>query len=96
MSRTAHLASRFSRVFTAEYARRLNAQIASQAAVFKPTELVSAIARPLQHAVFEPDKGPEISPLRWRLGWSKSDHSWMETSVQVRALSSCSWFPVLS
>ncbi|TEB26417.1 hypothetical protein FA13DRAFT_1602148, partial [Coprinellus micaceus] len=63
--------SRFSRVFTAEYARRLNAQIASQAAVVKPTELVSAIARPLQHAVFEPDKGPEYLPAALAFGLVK-------------------------
>ena len=49
-------AARLARVFTPEYARRINAQIVhpNAARVVKPNELESALARPLQVSVYEP------------------------------------------
>ncbi|KAI0317896.1 hypothetical protein OF83DRAFT_1262575 [Amylostereum chailletii] len=52
---SAHVA-RLSRLFTPEYARRINCQVVypAQSAVVKPNELESALARPLHVAVYEP------------------------------------------
>ncbi|KAF9556902.1 hypothetical protein CPC08DRAFT_752235 [Agrocybe pediades] len=45
-------------LFTAEYAKRINAQIVhpAQSVIVKPNELESALARPLHLAYYEPDK----------------------------------------
>ncbi|KAJ3502813.1 hypothetical protein NMY22_g18458 [Coprinellus aureogranulatus] len=61
MPRTSQAVSRLSRVFTAEYAKRINAQITSpaQAVIVKPNELYSALTRPPHLAAYEPDRGPE-------------------------------------
>ncbi|KAF8202469.1 hypothetical protein BJ912DRAFT_944902 [Pholiota molesta] len=49
---------RLSRLFTAEYAKRINAQILhpAQSVLVKPNELESALARPLHLAHYEPEK----------------------------------------
>ena len=54
-------AARLARIFTPEYARRVNAQIVhpAQATVVKPNELESALARPLSVARYEPDRPAE-------------------------------------
>ena len=54
-------AARLARIFTPEYARRINAQIVhpAQATVVKPNELESALARPLNVARYEPDRPAE-------------------------------------
>ena len=54
-------AARLARIFTPEYARRVNAQIVhpAQATVVKPNELESALARPLNVARYEPDRPAE-------------------------------------
>ncbi|EJF61084.1 hypothetical protein DICSQDRAFT_61512 [Dichomitus squalens LYAD-421 SS1] len=54
-------AARLARIFTPEYARRVNAQIVhpAQATVVKPNELESALARPVNVARYEPDRPAE-------------------------------------
>ena len=51
-------AVRLSRLFTVEYARRINAQIVHpiQSVVVKPNELESALARPLNVSIYEPHR----------------------------------------
>lgn len=51
----AHVA-RLSRLFTPEYARRINSQLIhpGQTAVVKPNELVSALYRPVNASIYEP------------------------------------------
>ncbi|TFY61211.1 hypothetical protein EVG20_g7142 [Dentipellis fragilis] len=51
-------AARLARLFTPEYACRINAQIVhpAQSQVVKPNELESALARPLNVSVYEPDR----------------------------------------
>ncbi|KAI0357838.1 hypothetical protein OH77DRAFT_1421959 [Trametes cingulata] len=51
-------AARLARLFTPEYACRINAQIVHPARhqLVKPNELESALARPLNVAVYEPDR----------------------------------------
>jgi len=51
-------AARLVRLFTPEYARRINAQIVypANSVVVKPNELESALGRPLHVAVYEPDQ----------------------------------------
>jgi len=51
-------AARLARLFTPEYARRINAQIIHpvESMVVKPNELESALCRPLHVAVYEPDR----------------------------------------
>ena len=51
-------AARLARLFTPEYARRINAQMVhpAQSVVVKPNELESALTRPLHVAVYEPDR----------------------------------------
>jgi len=53
----AHVA-RLARLFTPEYARRVNAQIVhpAESVAVKPNELESALSRPLHVAVYEPDR----------------------------------------
>jgi prophage maintenance system killer protein len=53
--------SRLSHLFTPTYARLINAQIVypAQAAVVKPNELESALARPLQVAHYEPHRNAD-------------------------------------
>ena len=50
--------ARLARLFTPEYARRINAQIVHPAGsvVVKPNELESALSRPLHVAAYEPDR----------------------------------------
>ncbi|GJE97832.1 hypothetical protein PsYK624_140540 [Phanerochaete sordida] len=50
-------AARLARIFTAEYACRVNAQLVHPAAaqLVKPNELASALARPLHAAAYAPD-----------------------------------------
>ncbi|EJD37009.1 hypothetical protein AURDEDRAFT_139932 [Auricularia subglabra TFB-10046 SS5] len=50
--------ARLSRLFTPEYARRINAQLVSpaQSVVVKPTELQSALVRPLNVSIYEPSR----------------------------------------
>ncbi|KAI0334864.1 hypothetical protein GY45DRAFT_1055500 [Cubamyces sp. BRFM 1775] len=57
MGMAAH-AARLARIFTSEYACRVNAQIVhpASAQLVKPNELQSALARPLNVAVYEPDR----------------------------------------
>ena len=49
-------AARLARLFTPEYARRINAQIVHPfpSQVVKPNELESALARPVQVSIYEP------------------------------------------
>lgn len=51
-------ATRLARLFTPEYACRVNAQIVypARSQVVKPNELESALARPLHAAVYEPNR----------------------------------------
>ncbi|TBU29952.1 hypothetical protein BD311DRAFT_755511 [Dichomitus squalens] len=51
-------ATRLARIFTPEYACRINAQIVHPAPsqLVKPNELESALARPLNVAVYEPNR----------------------------------------
>lgn len=51
-------AARLARLFTPEYARRINAQIVypTNSVVVKPNELESALGRPLHVAAYEPDR----------------------------------------
>ncbi|KAI0272409.1 hypothetical protein BC834DRAFT_856603 [Gloeopeniophorella convolvens] len=51
-------AGRLSRFFTAEYTKRINAQIVypAQSIVVKPNELESALNRPVQVSVYEPHR----------------------------------------
>ncbi|KAI0662954.1 hypothetical protein C8Q70DRAFT_954906 [Cubamyces menziesii] len=51
-------ASRLARIFTSEYACRINAQIVhpATAQLVKPNELESALARPLNVSIYEPDR----------------------------------------
>jgi hypothetical protein len=51
-------AARLARLFTPEYARRVNAQIVYPAVsvVVKPNELESALGRPLHVSYYEPDR----------------------------------------
>jgi hypothetical protein len=51
-------ATRLARLFTPEYARRINATLVSPAmsCVVKPNELESALARPLNVSVYEPER----------------------------------------
>lgn len=51
-------APRLARLFTPEYARRINAQIVypAQSLVVKPNELESSLCRPLNVAVYEPHR----------------------------------------
>jgi len=51
-------ATRLARLFTPEYARRINAQIVhpAESVVVKPNELESALSRPRHTAVYEPDR----------------------------------------
>lgn len=51
-------AARLARLFTTEYARRINAQIVhpAESVVIKPNELESALCRPLHVAFYEPDR----------------------------------------
>ena len=58
-SMAAH-AARLARLFTPEYARRINAQIVhpEQSVVVKPNELESSLSRPLHVAVYEPHRPP--------------------------------------
>ena len=53
-------AARLSRLFTPEYARRINAQIVhpAQPVVVKPNELQSALSRPLHVSIYEPNRPP--------------------------------------
>lgn len=78
-SPTAQVASRLSRIFTAEYAKRINAQITSpaQAAVVKPNELHSALARPLHLAAYEPDRDTEYLAATLAFGVIKG-HPFMD------------------
>ena len=57
LSMAAH-AARLARIFTPEYACRINAQIVHPAPsqLVKPNELQSALARPLNVAVYEPHR----------------------------------------
>ncbi|KAG6840042.1 hypothetical protein C0991_009415 [Blastosporella zonata] len=54
----AHVA-RLSRLFTPEYARLINAQIVHpvQSVVVKPNELESALSRPVNMSIYEPESG---------------------------------------
>ncbi|KAI0714041.1 hypothetical protein C8T65DRAFT_573879 [Cerioporus squamosus] len=54
-------AARLARVFTPQYARRINAQIVypAQSQVVKPNELESALARPLNVSRYEPERPAE-------------------------------------
>jgi len=56
---SAHCA-RLSRLFTVEYAKRINAQIIhpAQTVIVKPNELESALCRPLHMSVYEPHQSP--------------------------------------
>ena len=49
---------RLSRLFTPEYAKRINAQLVhpAQSVLVKPNELESALARPLHLAHYEPER----------------------------------------
>jgi prophage maintenance system killer protein len=49
-------AARLARLFTPEYAARINAQIVypAHSVVVKPNELKSALARPLNMSIYEP------------------------------------------
>lgn len=51
-------AARLARIFTPEYACRVNAQIVhpARSRIVKPNELESALARPLNVAVYEPER----------------------------------------
>jgi len=51
-------AARLARLFTPEYARRINAQIIhpAESVIVKPNELESALSRPLHVAVYEPGR----------------------------------------
>jgi prophage maintenance system killer protein len=51
-------AARLARLFTPEYARRVNAQIVhpAESVVVKPNELESGLSRPLHVAAYEPDR----------------------------------------
>ena len=51
-------AVRLARLFTPEYARRINAQIVypAESVVVKPNELESALGRPLHVSYYEPDR----------------------------------------
>lgn len=53
-------AARLSRLFTPEYARRINAQIVhpAQPVVVKYNELESALSRPLHVSIYEPNRPP--------------------------------------
>ncbi|CCM04745.1 uncharacterized protein FIBRA_06935 [Fibroporia radiculosa] len=55
-------ALRLSRLFTPTYAKLINAQLVhpAQSQVVKPNELRSALARPLNVALYEPDKSPSF------------------------------------
>ncbi|KAF8966503.1 hypothetical protein BDZ97DRAFT_1657744 [Flammula alnicola] len=50
--------ARLARLFTSEYARRINAQIVhpAESVVVKPNELASSLVRPLHVSVYEPDR----------------------------------------
>ena len=54
-------ASRLARLFTPTYARMINSQLVypAESQVVKPNELESSLARPLQVAVYEPDRPAE-------------------------------------
>ncbi|KAG6830908.1 hypothetical protein H0H87_006831 [Tephrocybe sp. NHM501043] len=59
----AHVA-RLSRLFTPEYARRINAQIVhpAQSVVVKPNELESSLSRPVHVSIYEPDRSaPQLA-----------------------------------
>lgn len=51
-------AARLSRLFTPEYARRINAQLVhpAQPVVVKPNELESALSRPINVSIYEPHR----------------------------------------
>ena len=51
-------AARLARLFTSEYARRINAQVVNPAesVIVKHNELESALARPLHVAAYEPNR----------------------------------------
>jgi hypothetical protein len=51
-------AARLARLFTPTYAARINAQIVYPApsTIVKPNELESALLRPLQVSIYEPDR----------------------------------------
>lgn len=53
-------AARLARLFTPEYARRINKQIVHPASshVVKPNELESWLARPILTSMYEPDRPP--------------------------------------
>ena len=55
----AALPTRLARLFTPEYVHRINAQLVhpAQSLVVKPNELHSALARPLNVARYEPERG---------------------------------------
>jgi len=88
---SAHCA-RLSRLFTVEYAKRINAQIVhpAQTVIVKPNELESALCRPLHMSVYEPHQSPAY--LAATLSYEDiptATHSgvilsWMVISVQVR------------
>jgi len=51
-------AARLARLFTPEYAARINAQLVypAQSVIVKPNELQSALARPLNVSIYEPHR----------------------------------------
>lgn len=53
-------AIRLTRLFTPEYVRRINSQLVhpAESVVVKPNELESALARPLNVAIYEPHQSP--------------------------------------
>lgn len=63
-------AVRLARLFTPEYARRINSQIVypARSVVVQPNELESALARPLNVAIYEPHQ--PATYLAATLSWS--------------------------
>lgn len=72
-------AARLSRLFTETYAKQINAQIIhpAESVVVKPNELLSALARPLHVAMYEPDRPPEYLAAQISYGIIKG-HPFMD------------------
>ncbi|KAG6830024.1 hypothetical protein H0H92_002552 [Tricholoma furcatifolium] len=71
--------ARLSRLFTPEYARRINAQIVypSQAVVVKPHELESALGRPINVSIYEPHRDAQYLAATLSYGLIKG-HPFMD------------------
>jgi prophage maintenance system killer protein len=84
-------AARLARLFTPEYARRINAQIVhpAESRVVKPNELESALSQPVNVSIYEPHRTAPYLAATLAFGIIKG-HPFMDGNKRTGILQSTS------